>query len=676
MTFNKRRRITALLCVAVMLLSLWNPVLAEDGPAVTVNTVTAAPGETVTVSVMASDFAAVTALSLMVTYDTNALSLDSASARGCMTLESLNTKTAGFVQYAGVSDEGFSGDGTLFTITFTVSETAAEQSYSLSVLVTNAEALVDGAEASVSIGTTAGAVTVKEAEAVMPTLSFYGYLSASTVEAGSEVTYKILCNNPQGLAAGQFSFTYDSGLFEFKSLELLSAMTGVEHVSTINDANPGRVVLAYTADEAISSGYIMTLTLVAREDASGSGDITFTPLVMADAEGNTLLYKSAVSKTVTVTAAEAESVYPKLWLTAPSGLTTDRSFTVDVWLEGNSGLAAADFRIGFDAEALVCEGVSSEQGNSGEGVTVVINEDWSGGVVKFSMLCGSGVSADVKLASLVFRAKDNELTETALSSSAEKPVDANMKSVTLEYGSLALMIEVPVFTVNFIDWDGTVLSTQEVSYLAAATAPEAPSRDYTGEHHYVFKGWSVDFASVKSNLDVYAVYEAAAHSMNGWVSDGEATHSDYCIDCGYTAAADHDWGDGVVTAPTCTDGGYTTHTCTVCGDEKITDELPAAGHGWHNGLCAVCGADGMWAEYANGMLTLELKGFAADCVAVVAWYDAGGRMLGSLLLPITGEVQQLELMFEELPARMSFHCFDSLFRVLTEARDLVLTESV
>ena len=36
--------------------------------------------------------------------------------------------------------------------------------------------------------------------------------------------------------------------------------------------------------------------------------------------------------------------------------------------------------------------------------------------------------------------------------------------------------------------------------------------------------------------------------------------------------------DAVVTAPTCTAAGYTTYTCSVCGDSYVDDEVPALGH--------------------------------------------------------------------------------------------------
>ena len=53
-------------------------------------------------------------------------------------------------------------------------------------------------------------------------------------------------------------------------------------------------------------------------------------------------------------------------------------------------------------------------------------------------------------------------------------------------------------------------------------------------------------------------------------------------------ALGHDY-ESVVTAPTCTEGGYTTYTCTVCGDSYVADETEALGHDWQDGSCANCG---------------------------------------------------------------------------------------
>ena len=47
--------------------------------------------------------------------------------------------------------------------------------------------------------------------------------------------------------------------------------------------------------------------------------------------------------------------------------------------------------------------------------------------------------------------------------------------------------------------------------------------------------------------------------------------------------------ESVVTEATCTKGGYTTHTCSRCGDDYVTDETDALGHIFDGDSCSVCG---------------------------------------------------------------------------------------
>ena len=46
-----------------------------------------------------------------------------------------------------------------------------------------------------------------------------------------------------------------------------------------------------------------------------------------------------------------------------------------------------------------------------------------------------------------------------------------------------------------------------------------------------------------------------------------------------SAHCEHDY-TATVTAPTCTEAGYTTYTCGYCGDSYTADEVPALGHDW------------------------------------------------------------------------------------------------
>ncbi len=65
-----------------------------------------------------------------------------------------------------------------------------------------------------------------------------------------------------------------------------------------------------------------------------------------------------------------------------------------------------------------------------------------------------------------------------------------------------------VYTVKFLDWDGTELKTQEVFYNEAAAAPENPSR-----YGYQFAGWDVTFGAVTANTTVTALYDINVYTV-------------------------------------------------------------------------------------------------------------------------------------------------------------------
>ena len=58
------------------------------------------------------------------------------------------------------------------------------------------------------------------------------------------------------------------------------------------------------------------------------------------------------------------------------------------------------------------------------------------------------------------------------------------------------------FTVRFLDWNGTVLSSQSVAWRGSAVAPSSPSRS-----GYTFVGWDSAFDVIVADVDVTALYE-------------------------------------------------------------------------------------------------------------------------------------------------------------------------
>ena len=61
---------------------------------------------------------------------------------------------------------------------------------------------------------------------------------------------------------------------------------------------------------------------------------------------------------------------------------------------------------------------------------------------------------------------------------------------------------VNTYTVTFLDWDDTVLKTEQVEHGNDATAPVDPTRE-----GYTFTGWSSPLTNITADLNVYAQYE-------------------------------------------------------------------------------------------------------------------------------------------------------------------------
>ena len=151
------------------------------------------------------------------------------------------------------------------------------------------------------------------------------------------------------------------------------------------------------------------------------------------------------------------------------------------------------------------------------------------------------------------------------------------------------------------------VQTVEAEILAAvteeATCTEEGSVEYYAEA--VFDG--------KTFTDTVTVMiQALGHTYEAAVTEPTCTEEGYttytCSVCGYeyiddyTQALGHTY-EAAVTEPTCTEEGYTTYTCSVCGDEYIDDYTQALGHtyeaavteptctqdGYITYTCSVCG---------------------------------------------------------------------------------------
>ena len=75
-----------------------------------------------------------------------------------------------------------------------------------------------------------------------------------------------------------------------------------------------------------------------------------------------------------------------------------------------------------------------------------------------------------------------------------------------------------LYTVTFLDADGTTLDTQQVEETTAATAPDMTGRMYGGNP---FSGWDADFSSISSDLTVTAVYAVTPADVAAAIDGGQ-----------------------------------------------------------------------------------------------------------------------------------------------------------
>jgi transposase-like protein len=140
------------------------------------------------------------------------------------------------------------------------------------------------------------------------------------------------------------------------------------------------------------------------------------------------------------------------------------------------------------------------------------------------------------------------------------------------------------YTVTFKDENGNVLSTQKVVAGDGAADPVYHGGDvlnvnYTTSDNYdkVMEDMTVTLYPIH---ELKVEYTPDADCLNDGVKRTYCTVSgcDYEVEESVPAHG-HDY-EAVVTAPTCTEDGYTTYTCTVCGDSYVDDIVAALGHEW------------------------------------------------------------------------------------------------
>ena len=142
------------------------------------------------------------------------------------------------------------------------------------------------------------------------------------------------------------------------------------------------------------------------------------------------------------------------------------------------------------------------------------------------------------------------------------------------------------YTSDNCDWTPGVLSN--ASSATNAKNGSYPYLSFSTSNGYFWSGSSSTTSTSQNvrfwrenggNLTYYTTspVEPHLHTYGDWTSNDNGTHSRTCAECGDVATENCTYND-VVTAPTATEQGYTTHTCTVCGYTFVDSYTDALGY--------------------------------------------------------------------------------------------------
>ena len=123
------------------------------------------------------------------------------------------------------------------------------------------------------------------------------------------------------------------------------------------------------------------------------------------------------------------------------------------------------------------------------------------------------------------------------------------------------------------------------------------------------KGYTTHTCSRCGDSYVDSYVDALGHDMGQWETSKEATCTEKgvkerkCSRCDHTeteeiAALGHEY-TAVVTEPTCEAQGYTTYTCSRCGDSYVSDYTDPVDHVYEDGHCKWCGKGEEYAKFTT-----------------------------------------------------------------------------
>lgn len=221
-----------------------------------------------------------------------------------------------------------------------------------------------------------------------------------------------------------------------------------------------------------------------------------------------------------------------------------------------------------------------------------------------------------------------------------------------------------------ISWEG-MTAEFEIAVHAACAEVLQPAADYPASSHnygdsidtrYVYACPGAEYLKLtfssstetEENYDYIYLYDAEGNTLGKYhgtalagqtvtvpgdmvtirmTTDDSVNYYGFSLDSIYAMMVGHKAeGKGVYTAPECYVDGYTTYTCSICGEPFKERDPGTAAHSYADGFCTVCGVpegavdygyiEGniLWAVGADGCLSITGKGEIPDGITPWAAY--------------------------------------------------------
>ena len=628
----KKRLFSLLLALALLLGAVPVRAGAQGGPLIRCSDVSAQQQSYAHFSVEAEALQSLAALELTVYFDPQVLEFQYANAGWLLSGEIVSIHQGeGFVTLTAASIGGINGAGTLLELAFTVRSDCPPGRYPLSLAVGEA---YDTGRRPVSIAAKSGHITVT---AYAPSYSEFRLgltPDRTTLSPGEIVTVTVSNEWYCSYASFDLSIHYDASMFRLVEVVLSEEFQRQNALCSLNTATEGLVHLTCACVNSLWEHNMLELRLEAKADAIGTTALTAEIRDVYDQNRFPYLPGSAQAELKVV---PSQSIrLPQLRLEGETPVIGEETVST-LTLDEGSGLAAADFELRYDPLLLECLAVEP----ASDAQFLLINPNFADGTIRFSFVEEAGVTAEIPLVNIRWKARNGADRHYTVESSLIDPVDAALKPVTVECPVKTGCIHVREVTTPTCEAPG---GEQLRCVSCGALVPVAPlpplGHDYgDAEFH-----WSDDYTSctatrvcARDEGHIWQVsctvthvsegesctkpgsvtYTATADFYGETFTDSRTVHKDMlghdyawtvetepdcvreghrtgrCIRCGEStresiAPLGHDY-LSQVTAPGCTQGGYTTHTCRRCGHSYQGSHTAPLGHDWEGIHCRRCG---------------------------------------------------------------------------------------